>query len=68
MRRVTLVPDRHFPPQFVGESFEEDYVVLCLLTFRCLDWHQRDDAFAVLAEVVVCGADKPKVSQLLVGL
>jgi hypothetical protein len=27
------------PPHFVEEVFEEDYVALGLLRFRCLDWH-----------------------------
>ena len=40
-RRETLFRDRHFALQFIGEVFEEDHVVLWLLPFRCLDWHDR---------------------------
>jgi hypothetical protein len=37
--RLHLLAYRNLAPQFVGEVFEEDHLILRLLSFRCLDWH-----------------------------
>ena len=42
---LQLLVDGNLASQFVGEVFEEDHLVLRLLSFRCVDGHQRGDAF-----------------------
>jgi len=37
--RLQLFADRNLAADFVKEVFEEGHLVLCLLRFRCLDWH-----------------------------
>ena len=45
---MQLFADRNLAPHFVEEVFEENYVVLRPLPFRCLDWHRAFiEGFAV---------------------
>jgi hypothetical protein len=53
---LRLLADWNLASYFVEEVFREDYLVLRLLAFRCLDWRQSDDALAVGREIVV-GSD-----------
>jgi len=38
-RDLQLLADRNLASQLIGEVFEEDHVVLRLLSFGCLDRH-----------------------------
>ncbi len=43
--RLQLLAGGNLASQFAGEVFEEDHLVLRLLSSRCVDGHKRGDAF-----------------------
>jgi hypothetical protein len=50
---LQLFADWNLASHFVKEVFEEGHLALRLLSLRCLEWHERDDPFAVGREIDV---------------